>query len=86
MYGRVGLSIGSANRPSHQPLARVIVRSHWASLVLHLHLCSFLLYLARLLVASCVDSKQKQKTKKRGKPLVRGSAITRNMVGAARKC
>jgi len=28
MYGRVGLSIGSANRPSHQPLAWAIVRSH----------------------------------------------------------
>jgi len=28
MYGRAGLSIGSANRPSHQPLARAIVRSH----------------------------------------------------------
>jgi len=27
MYGRAGLSIGSANRPSHQPLAWVIVRS-----------------------------------------------------------
>ena len=28
MYGRAGSSIGSANRPSHQPLARAIVRSH----------------------------------------------------------
>ena len=28
MYGRAGLSIGSANRPSYQPLARAIVRSH----------------------------------------------------------
>ena len=27
MYGRAGLLIGSANRPSHQPLARAIVRS-----------------------------------------------------------
>jgi len=28
MYGRAGLSIGSANRPSHQPLPWAIVRSH----------------------------------------------------------
>ena len=28
MYGRAGLSIGSVNRPSHQPLAWTIVRSH----------------------------------------------------------
>ena len=28
MYGRAGLLIGSANLPSHQPLARAIIRSH----------------------------------------------------------
>jgi len=28
MYGRAVLSIGSANRSSHQPLARAIIRSH----------------------------------------------------------
>jgi len=28
MYGRAGLLIGLANHPSHQPLARAIVRSH----------------------------------------------------------
>jgi len=28
LYGRAGLSSGSADRSSHQPLARVIIRSH----------------------------------------------------------
>ena len=31
LYGRAGLSIGSADRSSHQPLARAIVRSHEGS-------------------------------------------------------
>jgi len=33
LYGRAGLSIGSADRSSHQPLARAIVRSYVTSIL-----------------------------------------------------